>query len=59
MQIIRGDFKSDSKNGKAGIAKNCKGWFDPASPEGYAVTRAAVCLFRRSKRRLFDNFEEF
>ena len=29
---------------KEPCAKSCKGQFDPASPEGYAVTRAAVCL---------------
>ena len=32
------------KNNKDGIIKKCKGSFDPALPEGYAVTRAVICM---------------
>ena len=31
------------KKAKKTFAKNCKGSFDPASPYGCAVTRAAAC----------------
>ena len=51
----RGNFKSNSKDGKDGIAKNCKGEFEAAA----CRVTAENAPFRRAKRGRFDNFEEF
>ena len=40
----RGNFNSLTKSDKTDIAENCKGAFDPALPEGFAVTGTAVRL---------------